>query len=80
MPESQPEGAKTRATESLTRNVKTSHHVDKDRGIDGNKNIKDRMKHIVTDVLDLPLAMVIHTANVFDSVGAKEVFKNLADK
>lgn len=37
-------------------------------------------KLIVTDVLGLPLAMVIHAANVFDGVGARDVFKNLANK
>ena len=58
-----------------SRSVKTSHHVDSDRGIDGNKKIKGRKEHIVTDVLGLPLAIVIHAANVFDGVGAKEVFK-----
>lgn len=63
-----------------SRSVKTSHHVDSDRGIDGNKKIKGRKEHIVTDVLGLPLAIVIHAANVFDGVGAKEVFKNLANK
>lgn len=63
-----------------SRSVKTSHHVDTDRGIDGNKKIKGRKEHIVTDVLGLPLAMVIHAANVFDGVGATDVFKNLANK
>lgn len=32
------------------------------------------------DALGLPLAMVIHAVNVFDSVGTKEIFKNLANK
>ena len=46
-----------------SRSVKTSHHVDTDRGTDGNKKIKGRKEHIVTDVLGLPLAIVIHAAN-----------------
>ena len=57
-----------------SRSVKTSHHVDGDRGIEGNKKIKGRKEHIVTDVLGLPLALVIHAANVFDGTGAKMVF------
>lgn len=32
-----------------SRSVKTSHHVDTDRGIDGNKKIKGRKEHIKTD-------------------------------
>ena len=63
-----------------SRSVKTSHHVDADRGIDGNKKIKGRKEHIVTDTLGLPLAIVIHAANVFDGVGAKKVLENLAYK
>ena len=63
-----------------SRSVKTPHHVDSDRGIDGNKKIKGRKEHIVTDVLGLPLALVIHAANIFDGVGAKMVFENLAFK
>ena len=58
-----------------SRSVKTSHHVDSDRGIDGNKKIKGRKEHIVTDVLGLPLAIVIHAANVFDGVGRKRFSK-----
>ena len=30
-----------------SRSVKTSHHVDSDRGIDGNKKIKGRKEHII---------------------------------
>ncbi len=63
-----------------SKNIKSSHYVDKDCGIDGNKKIKSHKKHIVADVLSLPLAMVIHAANVFDSVDAKDVFKNLTNK
>lgn len=63
-----------------SRSVKTSHNVDADRGIDGNKKIKGRKEHIVTDTLGLPLAIVIHAANIFDGVGAKTVFENLAYK
>ncbi|MBM6721484.1 DDE transposase, partial [Bacteroides gallinaceum] len=32
-----------------SRSVKTSHHVDSDRGIDGNKKIKGRKEHIIVD-------------------------------
>ena len=63
-----------------SRSVKTSHHVDTDRGIDGSKKKKGRKEHIMIDALGLPLAMVIHAANVFDGVGAKDVFNNLANK
>ncbi len=32
-----------------SRSVKTSHHTDKDRGIDGNKKTKGRKQHVVVD-------------------------------
>ena len=54
-----------------SRNVKSSHHVGTDRGIDGNKKIKGRKEHIVVDALGLPMSVVVHEANVHDSVGAE---------
>ena len=50
-----------------SRSVKTSHHVDSERGIDGNKKIKGRKEHIIVDTLGLPLAVAIHEANLHDS-------------
>ena len=41
-----------------SRSVKSSHHVDADRGIDGNKKIKGRKEHIVVDTLGLPISVV----------------------
>ena len=54
-----------------SRSVKSSHHVDADRGFDGNKKIKGRKEHIVVDTLGLPMSVVVHEANVQDSVGAE---------
>ncbi|MEG2470631.1 MAG: transposase, partial [Bacteroidales bacterium] len=51
-----------------SRSVKSSHHVDVDRGIDGNKKIKGRKEHIVVDTLGLPMSVVVHQANTHDSV------------
>ncbi len=63
-----------------SRSVKTSHHVDTDRGIDGNKKIKGRKEHIVVDTLGLPMAIKVHEANIHDSKGAKPTIENLAYK
>lgn len=38
-----------------SRSTKTSHHVDSERGIDGNKKIKGKKEHIIVDTLGLPL-------------------------
>jgi len=63
-----------------SRSVKTSHHIDKDRGIDGNKKIKGRKEHIVVDTLGLPMAVKVHPANIHDSVGAEQVFDSMRYK
>lgn len=60
-----------------SRSVKSSHHVDTDRGIDGNKKIKGRKEHIVVDTLGLPLRVVVHEANVHDSVGAHALIDSM---
>ena len=36
-----------------SRSVRTSHHIDGQRGIDGNKKIKGRKEHIMVDALGL---------------------------
>ena len=56
-----------------SRSIKSSHHVAHDRGIDGNKKIKGRKEHIVVDTLGLPMGVVVHKANIHDSVGAHSV-------
>lgn len=52
-----------------SRSVRTSHHIDGQRGIDENKKIKGRKEHIVVDTLGLPMSVRVHPANVHDSVG-----------
>lgn len=60
-----------------SRSVKFSHHVDTDRGIDGDKRTKGRKEHIVFDTLGLPMSVVVHEANVHDSVGADGVIDKM---
>ena len=60
-----------------SRSIKSSHHVASDRGIDGNKKIKGRKEHIVVDTLGLPMGVVVHEANVHDSVGAHTVIDSM---
>lgn len=63
-----------------SRSVKTSHHVDSDRGIDGNKKVKGRKEHIVVDTLGIPMAVAVHEANLHDSKGAPKVIEKLEYK
>ena len=63
-----------------SRSVKTSHHADSDRGIDGNKKVKGRKEHIVVDTLGIPMAVAVHEANLHDSKGAPKVLEKLEYK
>ena len=63
-----------------SRSVKTSHHVDSDRGIDGNKKVKGRKEHIVVDTLGIPMAVAVHEANLHDSKGTPTVIEKLEYK
>lgn len=63
-----------------SRSVKTTQHVDKERGIDGNKKEKGRKDRIVVDTLGLPLAVFVHKANLYDSKGAEPALEKLAHK
>ena len=63
-----------------SRSNRTSNHVDTDKGLDGNKKVNGRKIHICVDFLGLPLAIVIHAANIADSVGAELVFNEMVDR
>ena len=63
-----------------SRSVRTSHHIDGQRGIDGNKKIKGRKEHIMVDALGPLMSVRVHPANVHDSVGAEEVFESMRYK
>lgn len=47
------------------------------RGIDGNKKIKGRKRHIMVDTMGNIVTNVVHVANIHDSKGAHLVLKNL---
>lgn len=63
-----------------SRTVKTSQHVDRERGIDGNKKIKGRKEQLLTDTLGLPLGIFVYEANIHDRKGAESALKKLAHK
>lgn len=49
-------------------------------GYDGGKKVKGKKRHIVVDTLGLLLTVVVHAANIHDSVGAKQTLEALKDK
>ncbi len=56
-----------------SKSIKSSHHVDGDKGIDGNKKVKGRKQHIMVDTLGLPMSIIVHRANIYDGKGALDV-------
>lgn len=63
-----------------SRSVKTSHHTDKIKGIDGNKRIKGRKEHIAVDTLGFPIGIAVHEANVYDAIGAELVLDDMVGR
>lgn len=63
-----------------SRSVKTSHHVDSVRALDGNKKIKGRKQHIIADNQELLISVAVHEANIHDSKGAPKVMEKLSYK
>ena len=57
-----------------TQSVKTAPFVSHCKGVDGNKKINGRKRHIITDTLGLIWAVVVHAAHQSDgSMGQKVV-------
>jgi putative transposase len=46
------------------KSVKTSHHIDFNRGIDGNKKTEEQKEHIIVDTLDIQMSLKIQPANI----------------
>jgi transposase len=62
-----------------SQSVKTSTNVPEGcQGIDANKKIKGRKRHIATDVLGLVLAVVVTAASIFDTAGGTVLLKTVA--
>ena len=56
-----------------TQSVKAAPFVQEERGIDGNKRINGRKRHILTDTLGLVWGVVVHAANRADGATAQRV-------
>jgi putative transposase len=62
-----------------SQSVKTVYASD-ERGIDGGKKVKGRKRHIVVDTLGNLIAVVVHAANLHDTVSGCNVLKAAAHK
>jgi putative transposase len=60
-----------------SQSVKSGSFGGENRGVDGNKKINGRKRHIVTDTNGLLLSVVVHAANEYDGKKAFDVIKTL---
>lgn len=60
-----------------SQSIRTTRLGGEARGIDGNKKIKGRKRHIITDTMGLLIAVVVHAANIHDSKAAFDVIATL---
>ena len=56
-----------------SQSIKKAPFVSEDTGIDGNKKINGRKRHILTDTIGLIWVVVVHAANLQDGVMAERV-------
>jgi len=61
-----------------SQSIKAGPFIGWDRGIDGNKRINGRKRHIITDTLGLVWGVVVHAANLHDGTTAHQVVEPLA--
>lgn len=62
-----------------SQSVKTSCNVsESDQGIDANKKIEGRKRHIATDVLGVLLAVIVTAASISDSTAGRRLLDHLA--
>lgn len=60
-----------------SQSIKAGPFVSEEKGIDGNKKINGRKRHIVTDTLGLVWNVVVHSANQYDGQTANRVIEPL---
>ena len=60
-----------------SQSVKSASYGVESRGVDGNKKINGRKRHIITDTHGLLLSVVVHAANEYNGTKVLEVINTL---
>ena len=60
-----------------SQSIKTAPFICEGKGIDGNKKVNGRKRHLVTDTLGLIWSVVVHAAHLTDGVMAEKVVEPL---
>jgi putative transposase len=73
------EGKKSDPTIAImdSQSVKSGKMVSREKGYDGGKHVKGRKRHIAVDILGLPLAIVVTSANTHDKRGGEKVVERI---
>lgn len=71
-------------TPSLTcvdsQSVKLAPMIFEDKGLDGNKKVNGRRRQVMADTLGLVWAVVVHAANLSDTIMGCELFKRVKER
>lgn len=60
-----------------SQSIKLNPFLSKERGIDGNKRVNGRKRQILTDTAGRIWEVVVHAANISDSIGGQGLLKRL---
>ncbi|MFN7115469.1 MAG: IS5 family transposase [Saprospiraceae bacterium] len=60
-----------------TQSIKSAPFIDQSKGIDGNKKVNGRKRHLLVDTLGLTWAVVVHAADVADGTTAHLLVEHL---
>nr|MDU9045622.1 transposase [Candidatus Electrothrix aestuarii] len=76
MREEQGKNAEPSAVMIDSQSVKTAQMAET-RGFDGNKKVKGRKRHVISDTLGFPLIVKVHDANLSDGKQSISIFQTL---
>jgi putative transposase len=63
-----------------SQSVKIAPMISEDKGIDGNKKVNGRKRHLITDTLGLIIAVMVHAANEHDGTAGCRFFERAVHK
>ena len=63
-----------------TQTVKIAPFISEHKGVDGNKKINGRKRHLIVDTCGLIIAVIVHAGNISDTAGAKIIVEKVKNK
>jgi len=59
-----------------SQSIKAAPFISQDKGLDGNKRVNGRKRHLLVDTLGLVWAVIVHAANIHDGTRSSELVEN----